>query len=325
MSGAASGKSGRIGFGARSAPPPLCYLRGTRILTTTGEVCIEDLRIGDLVVTRFNGILPVRWIGRQSFDARFVKDDPARIPVCIHAGALGEKQPARDLSVSPSHAMLIGGQLILAKYLVNGISITQSWMPTRVDYFNLDLGRHDCVVAEGAWSETYADAGDLRGAFDNAAEYAALYPDTPPPEERVYCAPRPERGAALAACLLDVVARAAAKPGPLRGFIDRIEPPWKISGWAHDTSHPELPVLLEVVLDDRVIGTVLAAEFRGDLLEAGIGQGRCAFAFTSSERLRPEHIGRIGVRRAADGAPLKPAATIEPVTQPARKGLRLVS
>jgi len=315
---------------ASGAPPTaaaLCYLRGTRILTTTGEVCIEDLRIGDLVVTRFNGILPIRWIGRQSFDARFVKDNPARIPVCIHAGALGEKLPARDLSVSPSHAMLIDGQLILAKYLVNGITITQTWMPIRVDYLTLDLGRHDCVVAEGTWSETYADAGDLRGAFDNAAEYAALYPDAPPPEDRVFCAPRPECGARLAACLHPVVARAAgaAKPGPLRGFIDRIAPPWHVAGWAHDTGHRDLPVLLEVVLEDRVIGTVLAADFRGDLLEAGIGQGRCAFAFTSPERLRPEQIGKLAVRRAADGSALPLAATIEPVPQPAREGLRLVS
>ena len=37
---------------------PLCFLRGTRILTPTGEVRVEDLQVGDMVVTRFGGMQP---------------------------------------------------------------------------------------------------------------------------------------------------------------------------------------------------------------------------------------------------------------------------
>ena len=67
----------------------LCYLAGTRILTPTGEVAVEDLRIGDTVVTRWQGIQPIKWIGRQSFAERFLKGNRDRIPVRIKAGALG--------------------------------------------------------------------------------------------------------------------------------------------------------------------------------------------------------------------------------------------
>ncbi|WP_426127534.1 Hint domain-containing protein [Pararhizobium sp. PWRC1-1] len=43
----------------------MCFLRGTAILTPAGEVCIEDLQIGDLVETARGPALPVKWIGRH--------------------------------------------------------------------------------------------------------------------------------------------------------------------------------------------------------------------------------------------------------------------
>ena len=58
-----TGLSGTVPVSATDFP--VCYAAGTRILTTTGETFVEDLKIGDLVVTRFNGIQPIRWIGRQ--------------------------------------------------------------------------------------------------------------------------------------------------------------------------------------------------------------------------------------------------------------------
>jgi hypothetical protein len=289
---------------------PICYLRGTRILTPTGEIAVEDLKLGDVVLTRFGAMRPVRWIGRQSYTARSICDDREKIPVRIRAGALGERMPARDLHVSPGHSMLVDGVLVLAKLLVNGTTITQDRTPDEVQYYQIDLGTHDCVVAEGTWSETYADAEGLREQFHNAAEFRALFPDDRPPEELTLCAPRPERGARLEAALRPVTARASAglKPGPLRGFIDRIKGPWKIGGWAQDEGHPELPVLLEVLLEGWVLGTALACEFRRDLLEANIGQGRCGFVFRSPVDIAPEAMGGLRVRRAADGAEIPMSA-----------------
>jgi hypothetical protein len=278
-------------------------LRGTNILTPTGEVFVEALKIGDLVVTRFSGIQPVKWIGRQSYAARFVRNNPDKLPVRIRAHALGEKFPVRDLYVSPGHSVLHGGNLILARCLVNGITITQGPAPEQIDYFCIELETHDCVIAEGAFAETFADGPGLRAQFHNAAEYFALYPDSPPPDELLLCAPRPERGAKLDAALRPVVARATAgvAPGPLEGFIDLVTE-WLVEGWALDLNNPALPALLEIVLDGKIIGTALACDFREDLKAAGKGNGRCAFAFKPRTRIPAALFGQLYIRRAADGA-----------------------
>ena len=145
-----------------------CYVAGTYIRTPTGEVKIEDLRIGDLAVTRYGGSRPVRWIGKQSFLGRFLGHD--RAPVCIRAGALGENVPHRDLRVSPDHSILIEEHLVHASLLVNGITITQTEVRGTVDYLHVDLGEHDCLLADGAWAESYAEMGN-RNSFHNEADY----------------------------------------------------------------------------------------------------------------------------------------------------------
>jgi len=177
----------------------LCYLHGTRILTPTGPVPVESLCIGDRVITRFGGIQPIKWLGRQTYAPHFLT--PEKFPVRITAGALAQGIPARDLYVSPGHSMLLGDILVLASTLINGVTITQTRPHSDVNYVQLDLGTHDCVVAEGCWSESYADAPGMRAQFHNAAEFEALYPNDPPPEALTLCAPRPESGPRLAAAL----------------------------------------------------------------------------------------------------------------------------
>jgi hypothetical protein len=61
----AKADSCRIGpHGDPLDPFACCYLRGTRVLTPDGERKIEDLKIGDAVVTR-SGATQVKWIGRR--------------------------------------------------------------------------------------------------------------------------------------------------------------------------------------------------------------------------------------------------------------------
>jgi hypothetical protein len=45
---------------------PVCFLAGTLIATPTGEVPVECLNIGDLVLTADGRAVPVKWIGRQT-------------------------------------------------------------------------------------------------------------------------------------------------------------------------------------------------------------------------------------------------------------------
>ena len=185
-----------------SAP---CYCRGTLILTDAGEVAVEDLAIGDLLVTKSGAARPIKWIGTRAYNGRLVSGNRNIMPVLIEAGALGDSVPRRDLWVSPLHAMFLDDVLIPALHLVNGSSITQPEPAGKVEYFHLELDNHDVIVAEGALSESFID-DDSRGIFMNAPEYRLLYPDSVRGRAE-YCAPIVEDGALLQAVRLRIAAR----------------------------------------------------------------------------------------------------------------------
>ena len=282
------------------APYVVCYLRGTLILTDKGEVPIEELSEGDMLVTRFGGLRPIRWIGRQSVAGPAARGQE---PIRIAPGALGEGMPRRPLLVSPGHSMLVGETLVLAQDLVNGATITREAPGQAWDYVQVEFDSHDCVLAEGAWSESFADCGTFRRRFDNAAEFHARFPGHAAPDQPQLCAPRPEAGRALEAALRAPAERAASgmQPGPLAGFVESVATPCRVTGWAADAAHPELPVLLEIVLDGTVLGTALACHRRDDVSASGQGPSRAGFAFEGDRLLTTAEQQRLVVRRAQDG------------------------
>jgi T5SS/PEP-CTERM-associated repeat protein len=173
-----------------------CFCRGTLILTERGEIPVEDLSIGGILVTASGEHRPIKWIGRRSYAGRFLTANPNVQPIRFRAGSLGDGLPRRDLLVSPEHAMFLDGMLIPARCLVNGRSIVPERNLKRVDYFHIELDSHDVLLAEGAPSETFVD-DDSRGVFHNATEFGALYPDTP--QTKLYCAPKANLGFELEA------------------------------------------------------------------------------------------------------------------------------
>lgn len=144
---------------------PACFVAGTRIATPRGEVPIDDLRPGDLVLSA-TGRVPVEviWVGRRQ-----VRCDshprPAEVhPVRVEAGALAPGVPTRNLFLSPDHALSLDGALVPVRYLVNGASVRRVAFAA-VTYHHLELLAHGTVLAEGAAAETYLDTGN-RAAFD---------------------------------------------------------------------------------------------------------------------------------------------------------------
>ena len=156
-----------------------CFMPGTMILTPSGEVAVETLKIGDLVMTHDGRSEPVRWMGRHTVSTVFA-DKLKTLPVRIKAGALDDNVPSRDLLVSPGHAILVDGALVQAAALINGSSIIQETdVPQVFTYHHVELAGHSLIVAENTPAETFVDNVE-RARFDNAAEYAELYPDAAP-------------------------------------------------------------------------------------------------------------------------------------------------
>jgi hypothetical protein len=192
---------------------PPCYCRGTLIQTERGEVPVEDLAIGDIVLTISGEGRPIKWIGRRSYAGRFIAGNPEVLPIVVRAGALAPEIPMRDLWLSPGHALVLDGVLVRTKYLVNGMTILQADAVDQVDYFHLEFEAHEIILAEGAPAESYVEC-DNRQGFHNAHEFAALYPD----DARApfsYCLPRAEAGMAeLAAIRAQLFERATALGHP---------------------------------------------------------------------------------------------------------------
>jgi hypothetical protein len=143
-----------------------CFSRGTRIQTARGEVPVERLSIGDEVALHDGGFAPVRWLGHRHVDCR-AHGRPEQVwPVRVQAGAFAPAAPARDLFLSPDHAVYIDGVLIPIRYLINGATVAQSATDT-VEYWHVELARHAVILAEGLPAESYLDTGN-RDSFVGA-------------------------------------------------------------------------------------------------------------------------------------------------------------
>ena len=212
-----------------------CYCEGTLILTERGEVPVQDLAIGDVVVTVSGEGRPIRWIGWRSYTGRFLAGRRDMLPVCFKAGGLGLGMPRRDLFVSPKHAMYLDGYLIPAEQLVNGRSVVQADQVDRVVYYHVELDSHDLLLAEGAPSESFVD-DDSRGMFHNAFEYGRLYPDHRP-TPACYVAPRLDSGYEVELARRRILGRWVAKW--VREDLARPPDEPRRSGKLPDTPSPE--------------------------------------------------------------------------------------
>lgn len=183
-----------------------CFLTGSRIATSEGSVCVEELTVGALVMTHSGQARPVRWLGHRGIDCSRYADPAVVWPICIRAGAFSEHQPARDLWVSPGHSILVDGMLMQAGTLVNGASILQV-ARERVEYWHVELDSHDILIAEGLPAESYLDIGN-RTAFIEGGDFLEAYPDFQPKHCADFCRPLVLQGPALHSAKAALLARA---------------------------------------------------------------------------------------------------------------------
>lgn len=165
--------------GALSQAP--CFTRGVLIRTPKGDVPVETLEVGDLVVTRDHGPQPILWRGTRRFS--LLRADKFG-PVIIGAGALGAGRPSSDLVVSRQHRILLRSAvvgrmtgtdevLVAAKDLLSLQGVALAPTPLDVEYHHIMFASHEVVFANGAETESFY-VGEQAEAGLGAATYREL-------------------------------------------------------------------------------------------------------------------------------------------------------
>jgi len=162
-----------------------CFHTGTRIKTPDGETNIEELRIGDHVLTASGEAKPIKFIGRRKVSRECTGPwKKGEGPVKISRFAIDGKAPHSDLYISPEHAIYIDGILIPARNLINDVTIVADAKPEvlSLTLFHIELDTHEAILAEGLAVESFRHDNPHAQAFDNADEYVRLYgsPGKPP-------------------------------------------------------------------------------------------------------------------------------------------------
>jgi hypothetical protein len=159
------------------------------IATPQGARLVEELKEGDKIITRDNGIQEIRWVGAKQLSGIELARNAHLKPVLIKAGALGNGLPERDMMVSPNHRVLVNNQktalyfeerevLAAAKHLV-GMDGIHNVDVMGATYIHFMFDRHQVVLSDGAWTESF-QPGDytLNGIGDaQRQEILELFPE----------------------------------------------------------------------------------------------------------------------------------------------------
>lgn len=168
-----------IGFVTVETIP--CFVSGTMIMTPDGEVPVESLTPGDMVMTHDDGAQPVRWVGSRTVEAvgNFA-------PIKIRRDTFGGHN---TLMLSPQHRVLIRDALaellfgdtevlVSAKDLVNGKSVKRM-EGGDITYVHLLFDKHQVVFSEGLATESFLPGPQTTKAFeqDIVDEIVAIFPE----------------------------------------------------------------------------------------------------------------------------------------------------
>jgi Ca2+-binding RTX toxin-like protein len=180
-----------------------CFTPGAMIDTRRGPVPVEEIRVGDRVLTRDNGFRTVRWTGSRTLGSRVLAQAPHLLPVVVPKDAFGPGQPERDLLVSRQHRMLMGGRvaelafgeaevLACAGHLIGRRGIRVAPV-TEATYLHLLFDGHEVIRANGCWTESFQPGQQVAGAMDAAVrdEIIEIFPELAQGRQVAFAAARP--------------------------------------------------------------------------------------------------------------------------------------
>ena len=166
-----------------------CFTPGTLIATPKGERRVEDLQIGDRIITRDNGIQEIKWLGTKTMTGQELVRAEHLNPILIREGALGGGLPERDMMVSPNHRVLVANDktalyfedrevLVAAKYLtgLEGVDVAEV---SSVTYIHFMFDQHEVVLSDGTWTESFQPGDHTLAGLGNAQrnEIFELFPE----------------------------------------------------------------------------------------------------------------------------------------------------
>lgn len=169
--------------------PVPCFTPGTRIFTDAGIVAVEDVQAGDRLLTRDSGMQEVLWVGRRMLSAAELAMQPALAPIFIARGSMGDDLPSQDMMVSPQHRFLVRGpdlsvvfsepeMLIPATGLKDRPGVFTAVPQAGICYIHLLFARHEIVLSDGMWTESFQPAVRMVSAMDRQVqvEIHTLFP-----------------------------------------------------------------------------------------------------------------------------------------------------
>lgn len=163
----------RAGDGADTfttdAPTPgatnVCFANGTFLATPLGDVAVEDLCAGDLILTADHGAQPIAWMFNKTWTVAQITETPALAAVLIRQDAFGLGVPSRDLRLSQQHRVMVQGPiarrmfgtdqvLVSAKSLLRLAGVTLEIPQQDVTYFHVMFTRHEVIFSNAVPSES---------------------------------------------------------------------------------------------------------------------------------------------------------------------------
>ncbi len=166
-----------------------CFTTGTLLTTPRGSVPIEDMTVGNRVLTRDHGFQRIRWIGHRDVGPSEFETHAHWQPVCIQQGALGEGLPNRDTLFSPNHRVLLCGAqamlyfgegevLVPAKHLIGMQGVTAAEVE-EITYWHILFDCHELVLSNNAWTESFQPGSYVMNALEEEQrrEIFELFPE----------------------------------------------------------------------------------------------------------------------------------------------------
>lgn len=163
---------------AFSSAGPVGLATGTHLRTPCGPRRVENIRAGDLVVTRDAGLQPVRVVFSRNMTTAELAADPSLSPVRLAPRSIAPMTPAQELLVAPGHRLLVPGwrledkaddelTLLPARELTGANDAVHIARDVGdVTYFNIVFDEHVVFCANGLPVESFRPTPAALDAID---------------------------------------------------------------------------------------------------------------------------------------------------------------